>query len=51
MELVLRDLAEGNDIQTLMEIYPRLGIEDIEACLEYARAVKNPMPDFRDYVG
>lgn len=39
VELVLKRLAQDLDVQTLMEAYPRLTVEDIKACLEYARVM------------
>lgn len=36
VELVLRKLAEGATAEELMDGYPRLTREDIQACLEYA---------------
>ena len=39
VELVLKRLAQDFDVQKLLEAYPRMTEEDIEACLEYARAL------------
>jgi uncharacterized protein (DUF433 family) len=39
VELVLKRLAQDLDIGTLLEAYPRLALEDIRACLEYAQAL------------
>ncbi len=39
VELVLKRLAQELDPQALLEAYPRLTIEDIKACLEYAEAL------------
>ena len=39
VELVLRKLAEGATVDELLDAYPRLVKEDIQACLEYAAAV------------
>jgi uncharacterized protein (DUF433 family) len=36
VELLLRKLAEGAAIEDLLDAYPRLAREDIQACLEYA---------------
>jgi uncharacterized protein (DUF433 family) len=36
VELVLRKLAEGATVEDLMDGYPRLTAEDIQACLAYA---------------
>jgi uncharacterized protein (DUF433 family) len=37
VELILGKLANEPDFQILLEDYPRLTIEDIQACLRYAR--------------
>ena len=39
---VLRMLAAGDDSQTILDGYPRLEPEDIEACLLYARRPVGP---------
>ncbi len=39
VELVLRRLAQDLNIETLLEAYPRLKIEDIRACIEYAQGL------------
>ncbi len=39
VELVLKRLAQDLDLPGLFEAYPRLTIEDVRACLEYARAL------------
>ncbi len=39
VELVLKRLAQDLNIETLLEAYPRLTIEDIRACLEYAQGL------------
>ena len=39
VELVLKRLAQDLDVETLLEAYPRLTLDDIRACLEYAQAV------------
>ncbi len=36
VELVLKRLAQDLNVKTLTEAYPRLTVEDIKACLEYA---------------
>ena len=36
VELLLRKLAEGAAVQELLDAYPRLTKEDIQACLAYA---------------
>jgi uncharacterized protein (DUF433 family) len=36
VELLLRKLAEGASFDDLLDAYPRLVKEDIQACLEYA---------------
>lgn len=37
VDLILKRLAQDLDIQHLLEAYPRLTIEDIRACIEYAQ--------------
>lgn len=39
VELVLDHLAENPDIQELFAAYPRLSIDDVKACLAYAKAL------------
>ena len=39
VELVLKRLAQDFDLKTLFEAYPRLTLEDVKACLEYAGAL------------
>lgn len=39
VELVLKRLAQNPDLDEPLEAYPRLTIEDIKACLEYAQAL------------
>lgn len=39
VELVLKRLAHDLNPETLIEAYPRLSLEDIKACLEYAEAL------------
>ena len=36
VETVLAHLAENPDIDDLLEAYPRLTVEDVQACLEFA---------------
>ena len=36
VELILRKLAEGADLQTLLKSYPHLTDQDIRAAIEYA---------------
>jgi uncharacterized protein (DUF433 family) len=36
VELVLRKLAEGATAEELMDAYPRLTKDDVQACLVYA---------------
>ena len=36
VELVLTRLSQDLDVNSLMEAYPRLSIEDVKACLAYA---------------
>ncbi len=52
VELVLKRLAEDPNLETLMAAYPRLTMDDVKACLQYAQAVvageaiylTNPVP-------
>lgn len=37
VELVLAHLAENPDLDDLFAAYPRLKVEDVQACLAYAR--------------
>ncbi len=39
VELVLGHLAENPDIHELLAAYPRLSIDDVMACLAYAKAL------------
>ncbi|MEK7693352.1 MAG: DUF433 domain-containing protein [Chloroflexota bacterium] len=39
VELVLRRLARDLDLQTLFKDYPRLTVDDVKACIEYAQAL------------
>jgi uncharacterized protein (DUF433 family) len=36
VEIVLRKLSEGATVDELRDAYPRLTLEDIQACLAYA---------------
>ena len=36
VHVILSHLAAGDDYDTLLANFPRLSIEDIKACLEYA---------------
>jgi uncharacterized protein (DUF433 family) len=38
VELVLKRLSQDLDVDSLLEAYPRLTIDDIKACLAYAEA-------------
>jgi uncharacterized protein (DUF433 family) len=38
VELVLNRLAQDLNVETLLQDYPRLTLEDIKACLAYAEA-------------
>ena len=38
VELVLAHLAENPDLEDLFAAYPRLKLEDVKACLQYAHA-------------
>jgi len=38
VELVLQQLEENPDLSDLFAAFPRLTIEDVKACLAYARA-------------
>jgi len=40
VELLLRKLAEGAPVSELLDAYPRLTEQDIQACLEYAPDAK-----------
>jgi uncharacterized protein (DUF433 family) len=37
VELVLKRLARDIDLDALLEAFPRLTLDDVKACLEYAR--------------
>jgi uncharacterized protein (DUF433 family) len=39
VELVLAKLARNPDLGELFEDYPRLTLEDVQACLDYARSL------------
>ena len=39
VELVLAKLAHNPDLQELLADYPRLTVEDVKACLEYAQGL------------
>lgn len=39
VELVLQHLEENPDLEDLFAAFPRLTMEDLKACLAYARAV------------
>ena len=39
VELVLDHLAENPDVHELFAAYPRLSIDDVKACLAYAKAL------------
>ena len=39
VELVLGQLAANLDLDELFAAYPRLTLEDVQACLEYAQAL------------
>lgn len=39
VELVLSLMAQGESVEALLEDYPDLTREDVQACLAYARAV------------
>lgn len=39
VELVLKRLAQNPEVSVLFEAYPRLTLEDVKACLEYAQAL------------
>ncbi len=39
VELVLKRLAQDLNVETLLKAYPRLTIEDIRACIEYAQGL------------
>jgi uncharacterized protein (DUF433 family) len=39
VELVLEHLAENPEVNDLLAAYPHLTVDDVKACLAYARAV------------
>jgi len=39
VELVLRKLSQNLDIDSLFQDYPRLTVEDVQACIRYAGAL------------
>ena len=39
VELVLSLLAQGESMEAILDDYPDLTVDDIQACLAYARAV------------
>lgn len=39
VEQVLEDLSEVLDVNLLLEAFPRLTVQDVQACLVYTRAV------------
>jgi uncharacterized protein (DUF433 family) len=39
VELILEHLAENPNVAELIEAYPHITVDDIKACLAYARAV------------
>ena len=39
VELILSLLAQGETVESILEDYPELELEDIRACLAYAHAV------------
>jgi len=39
VELVLAQLSENPDVEDLFAAYPRLKLEDVRACLQYAHDV------------
>ena len=44
VELVLGHLAHNPDLDELFAAYPHLTIEDVQACLAYARATAGAAP-------
>ena len=53
VELVLKDLASALDVSILLEAYPRLTLEDIRACIEYAQSLvegESIFPNTDDHV-
>lgn len=39
VETILRKLAEGADVQAILEMYPKLEAADVFACLQFAADV------------
>ena len=39
VDLVLKRLSQDLDLEGLFEAYPRLTLDDVKACLDYARAL------------
>ncbi|TAK28663.1 MAG: DUF433 domain-containing protein [Chloroflexota bacterium] len=39
VELVLKHLSQNPDLSDLFAAFPRLTLDDVKACLEYAQAV------------
>ena len=39
VELILSLLAQGESVESILDDYPELEVEDIHACLAYAHAV------------
>ncbi len=37
VELVLKRLAQDLDVESLLQAYPRLTLDDVKACLQYAQ--------------
>lgn len=50
VELILKRLAQDLDFDTLFESYPRLSLDDVKACLEYAQLVIQGEDVFPDSV-
>ncbi len=46
VELVLKRLAQDLNFQTIFESYPRLTLEDVRACLEFAHVLVAAEQDF-----
>jgi uncharacterized protein (DUF433 family) len=47
VELVLGKLAANPDLDELFADYPRLTLDDVKACLEYARTLVQQQPKKR----
>ena len=39
VELVLKRMAQNPNVEELLEAFPRLTVEDVKACLEYAQGL------------